>query len=244
MAVRSGGTLLLIDLGFSCKEERRRLEECGIDISEVSAVLFTHDHSDHCRGVSTFHKHHPSVPLMANGGTADAIARLTGVDDGWSLFENGEPFDVGDIRVTAFSIPHDAADPVGYLLESDGSALFVGTDMGTVTSNVRMAFARATCAVLEANHDPVLLEQSGRPVSLKQRIRGRTGHLSNDDAAMLVRDANPPRLKMLLLAHISSECNSVPLARKVFSDVLADLGRTDVSLTVLDQDSPADLLEF
>ena len=124
MAVRAGGTLALVDLGFSLKEEARRLAECGVDIGEVSAVFVTHDHVDHCRGVATFHSKHPSVPLYANGDTADAIARQTGVNDGWAIFENGEPFEVGDMTVTAFSVPHDAADPVGYLFEHGGSVLF------------------------------------------------------------------------------------------------------------------------
>ena len=244
IAVRSGGTLLLVDLGFSFREQKTRLAECGIDISEVSAVLFTHDHSDHCKGVGTFHKRLPDIPLVANGDTADAIARQTGVNDGWTIFENGEPFEIEGISVTPFSISHDAADPVGYLFEADGSSLFVGTDMGVVTANVSMAFSRATCAVLESNHDPVLLAQSSRPVSLKQRIRGRTGHLSNEDAAMLVRDTNPSSLKTILLGHISSECNSPSLARRAFADVLEEIGRTDIELSVLEQDRPGDLFEF
>jgi phosphoribosyl 1,2-cyclic phosphodiesterase len=244
IAVRSGDTLLLVDFGFSFKEVKKRLGDCGVDIADVTAVLFTHDHSDHCKGGGTFHKRMPDVPLVANGDTADAIAMQTGVDDGWLLFEKGEPFWIGDISVTAFSISHDAADPVGYLFEADGSSLFVGTDMGIVTQNVRMAFSRATCAVLESNHDPILLEQSSRPVSLKQRIRGRSGHLSNEDAAMLVKETNPPCLKTILLGHISSECNSPSLARRAFADVLEDLGRTDITLGILEQDRPCDLFEF
>lgn len=244
LAVRAGGTLVLVDLGLYPKDESRRLEECGVCADDVSAVLFTHDHVDHCRSVASFHRKHPSVPLYANGDTADAIAVQAGVDDGWAVFETGAPFEVGDITVTAFSIPHDAADPVGYLLESGGSSLFIGTDMGVVTANVREMFARATCAILESNHDPVLLEQSDRPVSLKQRIRGRAGHLSNEDAAALLLDTNPPRLKRLLLGHLSQQCNSTSLARKAFDDALAELGREDISLDILDQDHPSDLFEF
>lgn len=244
LAVRAGDTLILVDLGFSHREVARRLAECGVGIDEVSAVFFTHDHSDHCKGVATFHSRHPSVPLFANGDTADAIAALSGVDDGWAVFENGEPFSVGDFTVTAFSIPHDAADPVGYLFEAGGSSLFVGTDMGFVTANVREMFAHATCAILEANHDPILLEQSDRPVSLKQRIRGRTGHLANEEAAELLLETNPSCLKTLLLGHISQQCNSMSLVRKAFSDALAELGRNDISLSLLEQDCPCDLIEF
>ena len=244
MAVRAGGTLALVDLGFSYRDEIGRLASCGVDIGDVSAVFITHDHGDHCKGVPAFHSKHPAVPIYANGDTADAIARQTGVNDGWAVFENGEPFEVGDMTVTAFSVPHDAADPVGYLFEHGGSTLFVGTDMGCVTANVRDAFARATCAVLEANHDPVLLEESNRPVSLKQRIRGRTGHLANEDAAELLAETNPPNLKRLLLGHISGQCNSPSLAMKAFRDALDGIGRGDVSLALLPQDGPFELVEF
>ncbi len=243
LAVRAGGTLLLVDLGFSHKEVAGRLAACGADINEVSAVLFTHDHSDHCRGVATFHNRHPSVPLFANGDTADAIAVQSGVNDGWAVFENGEPFEVGDFTVTAFSVPHDAADPVGYLFEDGESALFVGLDMGAPTFGVRDALARATCAILESNHDPVLLQTSDRPVSLKQRIAGRCGHLSNGDAADLVREVQPPRLKTLLLAHLSRQCNAPYLALESMRAAVADLGRP-ITLDVLDQDTPSPLYEF
>lgn len=244
LAIRAGGTLALVDLGFTHKEIAGRLASCGVGIDEVGAVFFTHDHVDHCRGTATFHHRHPSVPLFANGNTADAIARQSGVEDGWAVFENGEPFEVGDLTVTAFAVPHDAADPVGFLFESGGSSLFVGTDMGYVTTNVRDAFSRATCAVLEANHDPILLETSDRPVSLKQRIRGRTGHLANEEAAELLAETNPPCLKHLLLGHISSQCNSCSLARKAFADAIAALGRGDICLDLLEQDRPHELLEF
>lgn len=235
-AVTCGDTLLLVDFGFSCREIGKRLEAFGLGLDDVNGVLFTHDHSDHCKGVATFHKRHPSVPLYANGDTADAIAAMTGVGDGWAVFENLNAFDAGCISVTPFPISHDAADPVGYLLEANGCSLFVGTDMGTANSGVREMLARSTCAVLESNHDPVLLEQSDRPLSLKQRIRGRTGHLSNDDAAGLLVDARPGRLRTLLLGHVSEQCNSPSLARKTMAGALAELGLGDVTLEVLGQD--------
>ena len=243
LAIRSGGTLLLVDCGFSCRELERRMSACGVQADDVTALLFTHDHTDHCKGLATFHKRHPQVPLYANGNTADAISVLTGVDDGWRVFETAEAFPGGDFSVTSFSIPHDAADPVGYLFDDGVSALFVGTDMGAPTFGVRDALARATCAVLESNHDPVLLQTSDRPVSLKQRIAGRCGHLSNGDAADLVREVCPQRLKTLLLAHISKQCNAPYLALETMRSAVAELGRP-VALEVLYQDAPSPLYEF
>ena len=244
LAIRSGGTLLLLDCGFSCRELEKRMTACGVCPADVTAVLFTHDHDDHCKGIATFHKRHPLVPLYANGNTADAIATLTGVEDGWRIFETGEPFAIGDISVSAFSIPHDAADTVGYLFSDDTSSLFVATDMGVPTLPVKYALAQATCAVLESNHDPTLLACSDRPVSLKQRIAGRCGHLSNQDAADLMREVAPPNLKTLLLAHLSRPCNAPHLALESMREALKDIKREDVALAALDQDEPSDLYEF
>lgn len=243
LAVSSGETLLFVDCGFCCRELERRMAACGVDPDAAAGLFFTHDHTDHCKGLATFHKRHPAVPLYANGNTADAIAVLMGVDDGWRVFETAESFPVGDFTVTSFSIPHDAADPVGYLFDDGASALFVGTDMGSPTFGVRDALARATCAILESNHDPILLQTSDRPVSLKQRIAGRCGHLSNGDAAELVREVNPPRLKTLLLAHISRHCNAPYLALEAMRPVVAELGHP-ITLDVLDQDTPSPLYEF
>ena len=243
LAVSSGGTLLLVDCGFCCRELERRMSACGVAPDKAAGLSFPHDPTDPCNGLAPAPQRHPATPLYANGNTADAIAVLTGVDDGWRVFETAETFPVGDFTVTSFSIPHDAADPVGYLFDDGASALFVGTDMGSPTFGVRDALARATCAILESNHDPVLLQTSDRPVSLKQRIAGRCGHLSNGDAADLVREVQPPRLKTLLLAHISRQCNAPYLALEAMRPAVAGLGRP-VTLDVLDQDTPSPLYEF
>ena len=211
LAVRSaGGTLLLVDLGLSLPQLRERATACGVDVGTASAVLFTHDHVDHFCGVAAFHRHYPDIPLFANGDTSDAIAAKTGVADGWTVFETAVPFDFADFRITPFSISHDAADPVGFLIENEGHALFVGTDMGYV----------------------------------KQRIAGRSGHLANADAAELVRAVAPVRLKTILLAHLSEECNSPSLARATMCAALAECGCADVRVEVLDQHSPSDLMVF
>lgn len=244
LCLRSGDTLVMVDCGLSCRETEARMNACDIDPDSVSALLFTHNHSDHCRGIATFHKRHPQIPLYANGGTSEAIEAVSGVSDGWCVFENAEPFEVGAFTVTAFSIPHDAADPVGYVFD-DGHARFVlCTDCGVATTAVRNALSRATCAVLESNHDPMLLRQSGRAPSLIQRIAGRDGHLSNVDAANLVRDATPKGLEVLLLAHLSEECNAPHLALESMRDALADIGRQDIALAALAQHTVSDVYEF
>lgn len=244
LAVRGGGKLLLIDCGLSCRELTKRMAACGLSPAEVGGILFTHDHSDHCAGLATFHKRYPAVPLFANGNTADAIASTTGVEDGWCVFETAEPFAIGGLRVNTFSVPHDAADPVGYVIEEEESVLFVGTDLGVMTLPAKEALGRATCAVLESNHDSVLLQTSDRALSLKQRIAGRCGHLSNDQVAEVLRETCPRRLQALLLAHLSQECNADYLAREAAEAALKDVGRTNVQLEVLSQDAPSACYEF
>lgn len=235
LAVQGGSTTIVVDLGLSCTELESRMRQCGVEPDSIDAILFTHDHSDHCAALDVFHRHHPQVPLLATDGTAGAIAMRTKVEDGWTAFETGGEFEIGDIAVESFSVPHDAADPVGYLFSCGGESLFVATDFGTVTEPVRQAFRRANCAVLESNHDPVMLTQSGRPPSLKQRIHGRSGHLSNDDAADLLREVRPPNLSALFLAHLSGECNEPHLAVRTAREAADAAGMRDLRIEPLSQ---------
>jgi len=236
LAVQGGSTTLVVDLGLSCRELERRMAFCGVEPGSIDAVLFTHDHSDHCCALEKFHSRHPHVPLFATDGTAGAIAMRTKVEDGWTAFETGGEFEIGDIAVETFSVPHDAADPVGYLFSRGDESLFVATDFGTVTEPVRQAFGRACCAVLESNHDSELLARSERPPALKQRIAGRSGHLSNDDAAELLRSVRPRRLGMLFLAHLSGECNEPRLAVRTVRAAAEAAGMRDLRIEPLSQD--------
>ena len=244
LAVSSGASSILVDLGLSCRETLARMKACAFDPSRLAGVLFTHDHEDHCSGAATFRKRFPSVPFYANGATADAVEARSGVSGGWKLFETASSFDAGGFSVTAFSVPHDAADTVGYLISDGEKNLFVATDFGCVTSSVRDAFSRADAAVLESNHDMALLSGSNRPWSLKQRIAGRSGHLSNDGAADLVRSAASPRLKILLLAHLSEECNASRLALETAKEACSAAGLADIPVEALSQNEPSRLYVF
>lgn len=250
LAVRSaGGALVLVDCGLSCREADRRARDCGFKIEDAAAILFTHDHADHIAGLATFHKRRKDVALFANGNTAEAIAVRTGVEGCWMVFDSDESFSILDLRITPFALSHDAADPVGYLIEdtepsasgSAPAALFIATDTGMPTAAMRSAFLRADCAILESNYDPTLLETSDRAWSLKRRISGRSGHLSNCAAADFIRDANPARLRTLLLAHLSQECNAPDIALACMRSALSDCARTDVTLAALSQDEPSGL---
>ena len=240
--VESQGQILLIDCGLCCRELGKRMRAVGFDPAQVVATAFTHNHVDHVQGLPVFHKHYPQVELLANLMTASAIASQQKMDEmDFSPFENGQEFDVGPFLVRAFSIPHDVPDPVGYLIKADGETYFHCTDCGTPLDSVGVKLAEADFATLESNHDPVMLHGSQRPESLKQRIRGPRGHLSNDQAADLVRRFASPRLKRLALAHLSGECNVPHLAERAMRAALSALNRTDIELKILTQDEVVEI---
>ena len=223
--VETEGSAVLVDCGICYK----RLKDIAID-----AVLITHSHTDHVSGLKTLLKYR-DIPVYANAMTAEAVAYECKLDDSaFVCFENGQEFEVGAFTASAFSIPHDTSDPVGYLLRADGETYFHGTDIGTPLDSIGLKLAEATIATLESNHDPVMLRTSGRPPYLIQRIAGPRGHLSNDQACELVRKFASPRLKRLMLAHLSHQCNAPHLAEGAMRSTLEELGRADIQLEVLE----------
>ena len=238
--VESQGALLLIDCGLSCRELIHRLGSAGYDAESIAAVVFTHDHSDHIAGVESFHRRYPMVELNATMITAEAIAQRSGLTiEDFYTFEIGQEFATGPFLLESFGVPHDAADPVGYIVRADGCTYFHGTDIGTPLESIGRQLSRADVAVLESNHDPVMVCNSPRPESTKRRILGARGHLANDECAQLVRRFASQKLKHLFLAHLSQQCNTPELAEKAARSALAEIGRSDVALEILLQDKPS-----
>ncbi len=206
---------ILVDAGFSARRIRQGLEAVGEAVEDLDAVFVTHEHIDHCAGIRMLSKQLPRTQFFANEATAREVCDCAGAHVNWKLFETGSTFHFRDIAVSAFSIPHDAADPVAYKFcfgldtaESPRRSLAWVTDLGYVPSLVREKIRDVEILVLEANYDAAMLENSGRPLSLKQRIRGRHGHLSNDDALELLLTLENERLRQVFLAHLSRECNT------------------------------------
>ncbi len=236
--VESQGRVLLIDCGLCWRDFASRLATAGIAQDQIAGVLVTHNHIDHVKGIGTFHRRLPDVPLFANLMTAEATAAGVKIDEeAFTPFENGQPFEIGPFEVTAFSIPHDVPDPVGYMVRAGELVYFHATDVGSPLDSIGVHLAEADFATLESNHDPVLLRNSDRAESLKRRIRGPRGHLANDESAELVRRFASPRLKELRLAHLSRECNEPHLAEAEMKRALGEIGRADVVLRVLSQDA-------
>ena len=242
--VAGGGTAVLIDAGLSARELVARMQAAGVAPEALEAVLFTHDHSDHCKGAEVFCRRYP-VRLFANQGTSEGIElSCPGFQPHWEIFETATSFTIGGLRVEAFSVPHDAADPVGFLLDDGTSRLCLATDLGQPTPLVRTRLSQCHAAILESNHDYEMLMQSERPWTLKTRIAGRSGHLSNADAAELLCSALPGPLHTLLLAHLSDACNTPALALGTMRRALRAAGRADVRVEVLEQDRPGPRLVF
>jgi len=232
----SGGQALLIDDGLSYRELVRRAAAKAVELERVKAVLITHSHNDHVQGLKGLLKHRP-LTVYANYMTAETIIGQEELEaERFVTFENGQEFEIEGLAVTPFSIPHDTSDPVGYLVRDGaaGECYFHGTDIGTPLDSIGRMLSRATLATLESNHDPVMLRTSGRHASLIERIAGRRGHLSNDEAAALVERYAADGLKKLFLAHLSQDCNAPSLAERAMRAALQRRQLTQVELEVLE----------
>jgi phosphoribosyl 1,2-cyclic phosphodiesterase len=226
---------LLIDAGFSARQTRQRLAAIGRSPESLTAILITHEHSDHISGLTGLGEQ-LGVPVYCNRLTRDAIESQLHIRLNSRLFETGASFDIGDVGVETFSIPHDAQDPVGFLFRTDSANIGFLTDLGHATTLVLNRVKPAHALVLESNYDVKLLQDDPRrPWSLKQRISGRHGHLSNDDAADAVREIISAELKHLYLGHLSQDCNRPELARTTMSKRLQELGAHHVHIEVTSQ---------
>lgn len=241
--VASRQTAILVDAGLSCRETLNRLEAIGADVKNVKAICITHEHDDHVSSLGAMHRR-LGADLYANSGTVDGISRNDKLKDlPWKVFSTGEPFLIGDLKIEPFSVPHDAYDPVGFVISSGNSRVGIVTDMGMPTELIRTKLKNCQVVIIESNHDEPLLKDSARPWSLKQRITGWQGHLSNEQACQLLSDIAGPSLKTVILAHLSSECNKPDLALKSARAILANRGFPGIDVKLAYSDRASDLVE-
>ncbi|MFO1476203.1 MAG: MBL fold metallo-hydrolase [Verrucomicrobiota bacterium] len=236
--VETGETRLLVDAGFSLRQIRQRLATIGRAPENLSGILITHEHSDHIAGLGALVEK-LQVPVYCNRATAEAIQDSTGKRLPCRLFATGASFEIGEVLVETFSIPHDAQDPVGFLLRTASGNLGFLTDLGHATQLVLQRVRPANALVLEANHDVKMLQECPRrPWSLKQRILGRHGHLSNEAAADAAEFLMSADLRHLYLGHLSRECNTPDLARRVVQQRLEKIGASHCRLELTSQSTP------
>jgi phosphoribosyl 1,2-cyclic phosphodiesterase len=233
--VTDGETALLVDIGLSAREIVVRLEQAHIAPASIQAIIFSHDHVDHYRGAEVFSKKFP-VRLLANEGTASGIDRaFPKAKLDWEIFETASSFDIGHLHIEAFSVPHDASDPVGFIITDGKGKLGIVTDLGQPTPLIINKLSSCDALVLESNHDYEMLMASKRPWPLKTRIAGRSGHLSNVQATELLQQILSERLHLLLLAHLSEECNTHYLAQCLMRETAAACRRPDIIIESLQQ---------
>ena len=204
------GTAVLVDLGFGVRSVERRLQQAGLDDQPISAVLLTHGHSDHTKGVASFVNKH-GLPVYMNQATRDETPELQHIDK-WKCFDTGSTFSVGNFNVRAFQVPHDSADPVGFRFSADGLKGAVATDLGQLTPGVVKNLSNCDWLVLESNHDVEMLKVGPYPLHLKQRILGHRGHLSNQELSVFLRSQFDGRAAHLFLAHLSRKNNHPQVA--------------------------------
>lgn len=233
---------LLIDAGLSARQIRHRLLTISRAPESLTGILITHEHSDHIQGLAVLAAK-LNVPIYCNRLTKEAIEQIVEVPIRCNIFSTGASFDVNDVRVDTFSVPHDAYDPVGFLLHTSAGRIGFLTDLGHATRLVIERVKSANVLVLEANHDVKLLQDdTRRPWSLKQRILSRHGHLSNAAAADAVEQIASAELRQLYLGHLSGDCNRPEIAFQTVSDRLNRISAGHVAVVTASQDTPCTTL--
>jgi phosphoribosyl 1,2-cyclic phosphodiesterase len=230
---------VLVDAGFSARKLGALLAECGLSVNQIDAVFLTHEHSDHAAGIKGLAKF-PHLEVFANHATAQVVQSGVGRPINWRVFTSGSQFVYRDLTVHAIPVPHDALDPVAFVFRCGGDSLFDPpqgiawlTDLGHIPPNLGQLVRDVDVLIIEANHDLDLLEQdTKRPFSIKLRIRGRHGHLSNVAVRDFLAGVADPRWKRVFLTHISRDCNS---PQRVASCIPA--GTTQCPVHVVDPDA-------
>ena len=236
LLVSGGGTHILMDAGISCLRITKSLCALGLDPSALSAVLVTHDHSDHVCGLATLLKRLPHLQVLSSVGTAQHLIDRVGLPaQRIRPIPAGNAFTLGALCCRSFSTPHDAPDSVGYTVELDGCRMALATDLGHVTDTVRHAVLGSQLVVVESNHDIARLQAGPYPYPLKQRILGDRGHLCNEAGAQLALEAVRTGAHTVILAHLSQENNTPALAYDATCRALSAAGidpQRDVTLCV------------
>jgi phosphoribosyl 1,2-cyclic phosphodiesterase len=220
--IESGGTRVLVDAGLSLRETARRCLQHGLRIRELDAILLTHEHADHAYGAAIIARK-LVARVYATAGTFGAL-RDPPPAELRSIVRAEVPFTVGALTVKPVAVPHDASEPVAFVVEDARSRAAVATDLGAVTAEVVSALRDLDALVLEFNHDTRLLSEALYPPSVKRRIQGGLGHLSNADGAHLLRRVVHRGLRHVVLAHLSDQSNTELHARREAEPILERAG--------------------
>ncbi|KPH72120.1 MBL fold metallo-hydrolase [Oceanobacillus caeni] len=234
---------LLVDAGLSGKKLTELFQKIQVDPSDLSGILVTHEHSDHIKGLGIFARKY-NLPIYANEKTWKAMDKSIGklsVDQRF-LFQMEEVKTFEDMDVESFGVSHDAAEPMFYTFHSNGKKVALVTDLGYVSERIKKTVEDADAYIFEANHDVEMLRMGRYPWSVKRRILGDSGHVSNEDSGLALADIISNRTKRIYLAHLSLDNNMKDLARMSVDQVLQERG-INIGLYDTDPEEPTSLFE-
>jgi len=244
-------TRILIDAGLSMRELRRRLATIGEDLSEIDAILITHEHTDHISGLPVLARVSQNPNVSTKVRAAFYLTHLTVPAIDWGKtpparlepFQAGARLQIGDVAVQSFSIPHDALDPVGYCLEAQGVRIGIATDLGYVPESIKYHLRRTDLLLLESNHDLDMLKVGPYPWSVKQRVMSRVGHLSNLGVSDYLMQDLDSCTSNLVLGHLSEQNNHPAIVEMIANEALERRG-LKTALTIARQSSPSPVFQY
>lgn len=245
--VESDNTKLLIDAGVSLKKIEKGLDTIDVSPSSIDGILVTHEHSDHIQSLGNLSKKF-NLPVFANSETFDAMPKQTDKISTGNInkFKIKQKFYINDIEITPFAIPHDAANPCGFNISCNDDKISIATDIGHMTNEILKQLEGSKFVLLESNYDTEVLKLSKYPFSLKQRIAGPNGHLSNEIASKVINYLLHDNLKTAMLGHLSKESNFPELAYQTVVNELIN-SNSDVSklsLSVASRNEPSKLIHI
>jgi len=211
-------TTLLVDCGFSAREAEKRLQQVSLQASELSAILVTHEHADHIGGVRVLARKY-DLPVYTTAGTAGSLA--ADVMEQVRFISSHDAFEIGDLQIQPFPVPHDAREPTQFVFDDGERRLGLLTDVGSITPIIEESLSGCDALMLEANHDLDMLQNGVYPEHLKQRVGGRLGHLNNVQSASLLKKIDTSRLQHLVAMHISEKNNSVDIVAPLLAEAMS-----------------------
>jgi len=219
LLIEAGNTLIVLDCGFGLAEVSARMARLALAPGDLDAIIVTHEHGDHGGGVGKLSARH-GIPVYLTRGTCSGLGREGRAITGPKFIDAYTPFAIGDALVTPYTVPHDAREPVQFVISDGAARLGVLTDAGCPTPHITRVLSGVDALVLECNHDTEMLENGPYTAQLKRRIGGRLGHLSNEAAGEIVRAMDCSRLKHVIAAHLSEKNNTPELARAALAGAL------------------------
>ena len=245
--IQTSNTKILVDAGESAKKINAALSSIDIDVNDLDAIIVTHEHLDHVRGLGTLSKKH-NIPIYANIKTWEAMPEQSAKIsiNNKKTFNSNDFFEIGDLKIRPFQIPHDAADPCGFNFFNGNEKISIATDIGHMTSDIIHKLEDSSFILLESNYDINVLKCSSYPYLLKKRIAGPNGHLPNNEAGKTISYLIKSGLNKVMLGHLSKESNFPELAYKTVMEELISSKQADnnISISVASRHKPSPLLDL